>query len=105
MSAAYYIMSIRGGTRLGAAIMSNSDSIREAIDRLTQQEKKLVGELNELRVTIRTLKRTAGMEVGSVEGENLMPSLVLHPAATVEGQPSGRMNSSAQHMQTQRDDI
>jgi hypothetical protein len=47
--------------------MSNSDSIREAIERLAQQEKKLVGELNELRVTIRTLKRTAGMEVGAGE--------------------------------------
>lgn len=47
--------------------MSNSDSIREAIERLTQQEKKLVGELSELRVTIRTLKRTAGMEVGAGE--------------------------------------
>jgi hypothetical protein len=87
MSAAYYIMSIRGGTRLGAAIMSNSDSIREAIDRLTQQEKKLVGELNELRVTIRTLKRTAGMEVGSVEGENADSQGAFAPDAVVSPTP------------------
>jgi Arc/MetJ-type ribon-helix-helix transcriptional regulator len=50
--------------------MSNSDSIREAIERMSQQEKKLVGELNELRVTIRTLKRTVGGDVGAEEIEN-----------------------------------
>jgi hypothetical protein len=72
---------------LGAAIMSSSDSIREAIDRLSQQEKKLVGELNELRVTIRTLKRTAGMEVGSVEGENADSQVAFAPDAVVSPTP------------------
>jgi hypothetical protein len=61
--------------------MSNSDSIREAIDRLSQQEKKLVGELNELRVTIRTLKRTAGVEVGGEEIESADSQAAVIPDA------------------------
>ncbi len=59
--------------------MSNSDSIREAIDRLSQQEKKLIGELNELRVTIRTLKRTAGVEVGGEEIEDVDSQVPVIP--------------------------
>lgn len=49
--------------------MPNSDSIREAIERFTQQERKLLSELNEVRITLKTLKRTAGIEVGSEETE------------------------------------
>ena len=70
--------------------MSNSDSIREAIDRLNQQEKKLVGELNELRVTIRTLKRTAGIEVGGEEGEQADSQVAFAPDAV--GSPTPGSN-------------
>jgi hypothetical protein len=73
--------------------MSNTDSIREAIERLSQQEKKLAGELNELRVTIRTLKRTAGVEVGGEEIESADSQVAVIPDAggsPIPGSNGGR---------------
>lgn len=64
--------------------MAGTDSIREAIETLSAREKKLLEELNQLRVSIRTLKQAAGIELTPEEAEAPEVAMASSPEASFE---------------------